>query len=165
MRRNLILLCYLFFVIPALGQQVQTDEHLVDSFVKEWIESSGSEDCALKYLDIHTSYVQDEEKKKLFFETFSLFGKTFKEEINKNDGKYQLIAHKTNNENDLIKKFNLKTVDYSGVYYLIVNGKIITSIIIKEGRIVSYCVIFVHPDKGRFEKPWYINEAFHNGLE
>jgi hypothetical protein len=163
--RNLILLFCLFFVFSSSMKKAQTDEQIVNAFVKEWIDTSGSEACALKYLNIHESYLQEGEKKKFLFEWFSSIGKVYKEEILKNNGKYQIIAHENNKENDLIKKFNLKTDDYSGVYYFIIGGKVIAPIIVKEGRIISFSTVWIHVNVNQFNKPWFINQPFHNGVE
>jgi hypothetical protein len=163
--RNLLLLFSLFFVFPSLGQNHQSDEQIVNSFVKEWIGTSGSEVCALKYMNIHESQLQDEEKKRLFFLTFSFIGNLLKDEIMKSDEKFQIISHENNKGNDMIKKFNLKTDDYSGVYYLIIDGKVITPIIVKEGRIVSYSQVWIHVDINKFNKPWFINQPDQNFKE
>lgn len=165
MMRNLILSFYLLFVTLASGQQVQTDEQLVDSFVKEWINTSGSEECALKYMNIHESQLQNEEKRKLFFQTFSFIGTLLKEEIIKNDVKYQIVAHAKNMDNDYVKKFNLIAEDYSGVFYLVLNNKVILPIIVKEDRIISYSHVWIHVNINKFNKPWYINQPDNNFKE
>lgn len=154
--RNLSLFFCLFYVITASGQGSQTDEQLVNSFVKKWMESAGSEDCALKYLEIHDSYLQDSEKKKFFFEWFSSFSKTINEEIIKNNGKFQIIPHKIDDENKMIKEFNLVLDDYTGVFYLIINSKVVTDIIVKNGKIISYCPMLNQGDKKN--RAWFVNK-------
>jgi hypothetical protein len=156
--KNLLFLISLLFLFSSAGQKAQTDEQLIRAFVTEWIDTSGSEGCALKYLNIHESYLQGENKKFLF-EWFSLIGKFYKEEIHKNSGKYQILAHEANPENDSIKRFNLKTDSYSGVYYLIVGGKIVAPIIVKEGKIISFSTVWIHVNVNEFNKPWFINRA------
>lgn len=156
--KNMFLIICFVVTFSASEQKEQTDQQLVNSFVKDWIKSDGSKECALKYLEIHKSYLQDEKKKKFLFDVFSTFAKTYKEAIDKNGGKYQILAHKGNEENESIKKFNLKTDDYSGVYYLVYGDKVLNSIIVKDGRIISFSVAFVHRNMGRFNIPWFINQ-------
>ena len=150
---NLILI-FIFFSISA--QNDQNNERVANSFIKEWIESNGSKECAAKYLAIDKTYIQDSKKNKFLFEWFSIFGKSIKDEINKGSGNYKIIAHEKNAKMDLIKEFNLETDDYSGVYYLVVGGKVINSIVVKNGKIISYCPLMNQGSK--INKPWFINE-------
>lgn len=149
-------LILIFIFLSVSTQKEKTDERLVNLFVKEWIQSNGSNECAKKYLDINSYYLQDIEKNKFLFEWFSLFSKSLKEEIDKNDGKYQIFAHIKNEEKDLIKTFNLKTDDFSGVYYLAIDNKIFNSIIVKNGKIISFCPLM--NQGSRINIPWFINE-------
>lgn len=153
--RNLIPIFFFLFVITESCKQVQTDEQLVNSFVKEWISSAGSKACALKYLNIHKSQVQDNEKKKIFFEWFSYVSKFLNEEIAKNNGGFLIIPHQNNEENKMIKEFNLITDDYTGVFYVITDSKVVTSIIVKNGKIISFCTILNQGTK--INRPWFIN--------
>ena len=154
--RNLLFFCFLFCAIAGSGQGNQDNERIVNLFVQEWLSSAGSEDCALKYLEIHASYLQDSEKKRFFFEWFSLFSKTIHEEIIKNNGKYQIIPHQNNQENKIIKEFNLITDDYAEVFYLVANNKVVTSIILKDGKIISYCPMLNQGSK--INRAWFINK-------
>ena len=158
--KNLLILVFLMLVFSSSkGQKDKANDKIVYSFVEEWLSSSGSEECALKFLNIHKSYLDTDEAKNFFFEWFASFCQVIKGEIEKSNGEYQIIKHKHNTNNEAIKKFNLSTNDYSGVYYLIINGEVVTSLIVKNSRIISYCVIMVHPNKSRFNRPWLINEA------
>jgi len=153
--RNLIFSFCLCVVVTGSAQTKQTDVQFVNSFVKEWIESIGSEDCALKYLEIHNSYLQNIEKKKFFFEWFSLFSRTINQEIIKNNGNYQIIPHVNPDKNAMIKEFNLIADDYSGVFYLIIGDKVVTDIIVKDSKIISYCPVLNQGKK--INKAWFVN--------
>ena len=130
--------------------------NLLNSFVKDWIVSSGSEDCAIKYLEIHKSQIHDKEKKKIFFEWFSYLSKFLNEEIAKNNGSFQIISHQNNQENKMIKEFNLITENYDGVFYVITGNKVVTSVIVKNDKIISFCPILNQGNK--INRPWFINE-------
>lgn len=156
--RNLIPIFCLLFVITASCKQVQTDEQLVNSFVKEWISSAGSKACALKYLNIHESQLQDKAKKKFFFEWFSYISKCLNEEIVKNNGRFLIIPHQNNQENKMIKEFNLITDDYGGVFYVVTDSVVVTSIIVKNGKVISFCPILNQGNK--INRPWFINEKY-----
>jgi len=161
--RNLILFFSLLFVITASCKQVQTDEQFVNSFVNDWISSAGSKACALKYLNIHESQLQDEAKKKFFFEWFSYISKCLNEEIVKNNGRFLLIPHQNNQENKMIKEFNLITDDYGGVFYVVTDSVVVTSIIVKNGKVISFCPIL--NQGSRINRPWFINQPVLNFKE
>lgn len=131
----------------------------MNAFVKEFLDSSGSKDCAMKYLNIDSSYFKDEEQKKFFFEWFAAYSLEMKKETMKNNGNYKIISHMDESENNMIKKYNLETDDYSGVFYLITGDKIATSIIIKNRKIISYCPL-LNLGRADLSVPWFINEPF-----
>lgn len=150
-----LIICFVV-TFSASGQKKQTDQQLANSFVKDWLDSNGSEACALKYLEINDFYLRDKEKEKFVLEWFSISAKFLKGEIEKNGGKYQIIAHKGNEKNESIKKFNLKADDYSGMYYLVSGGKVLNSIVIKDGKIISYCPVMNQGEPVNY--PWFINQ-------
>lgn len=125
-----------YLQIKTCGQNHQDEEKLVKLFVKEWLASNGSKECADKFLDIHDSYLNNKDKRDFLFSWFSLFCKNINEEINRNKGLYQIVSHQDNNIT--IKEFNLKLVDYSGVYYLQSGNKILTNLIVKNKKIISF---------------------------
>lgn len=154
--KYLLLIFSLLFVSTGSNPNERTDQRLANSFVKDWLDSNGSKECALKYLEIDNFYLKSKEKKEFVLEWFSEFGRFLKGEIDKNEGKYQILAHKGNEENESIKKFDLKTDDYSGVYYLVSGNEVLNSIIIKNGKIISYCPVMKQGSS--INQPWFINQ-------
>lgn len=152
--KNLFLFCFVLLTIETYAQNRQGEEQFVNTFVKEWLASNGSKECAIKFLDIDNRYLNDNEQKDLLFSWFSLFGKNINEEINRNKGIYQVIPHSC--DNSIIEKFNLKIADYSGVYYLVSRDKILTSIVVKNNKIISFCPMLNQGTKTN--KAWLINE-------
>ncbi len=146
------------FSIIVSGQNYQADQKIIDSFLNKICTSTDSTGKLLEYLDLHNSYLREKKSEVLFLELFHLYCNEIKVVMG-NNPRYKIISHKDNEECTLIKEYNLKTNDYTGVYYIVSNDKIISLIIIKNQKIISFCcsLDLIWMDNKKIKWPWLIN--------
>jgi len=147
----------MFISVSVFSQTNENEEKILEDFISQVINTTDLNACVYDYLKVDKSYFYDGKLKPFFLDCLSSYIKEIKDEIQNNEGNYKILCHTSNGDNNIILDFKLKVNDYSGVYYLVLNDKVITNLIVKDSKIVSLCTSLF--DVQGHRKPWLLNKA------
>lgn len=156
MKTFCVFIC-IFISSAVYCQASETEEKLVEDFISNVVSTSDFKTCVSDFLKVHDSYFSNGKIKPFFLDCLFSYIKEIKGEIEDNKGEYKILCHEDNLSNNIVIDFNLKVNDYSGVYYLVLNNKIITNFIVKDSKIVSLCTSL--SDVQGHRKPWLLDKA------
>ncbi|WP_147376136.1 hypothetical protein [Ichthyenterobacterium magnum] len=128
----------IFFCIAIFSCQSQDkNKETIIKFINNIVLNSNYDSSDLEYyLDIDKETLEDKNKKDFFISLMDDNIIDIKQKIDKNELNYIILSNKEAIEKGITS--NLIYNDYSKVYYVIVENKIITPIIIKNDKIVSF---------------------------
>jgi hypothetical protein len=115
--------------------------------ITNFINSYFIQETSNTYLDklSYIHYTQEEyesltaKEKENCYQFFNMYFTFYHLELAKTSNQYQLYAHATIDK-DLLKDYELQYKDYTNVYYMVVNNKIVTHFILNEAhKIISFC--------------------------
>lgn len=145
-----ILVCILLFNCG----QTESQESLIDKFIQEVIlEKKLDHKIWSKYLDF--SEEQSEKGKKIVHELINKQIQRISSNIKKNDNEYSIIHYSDLKKNNLSS--NLKYKDFGKVYFLIIDKKIITPIIVENEKIIAFFNGITKQKRNSY--PWLLNKS------
>jgi hypothetical protein len=142
-------------------QKEMNDYQLIESFIHEIILTDDFKFSKTKrYIDFDNDYMKDEEETK---ELILEFIEQIKQELKANNSVYQIVTHQKAKEMEIELKFRCD-ID-APVYHLLSNEKLITSIVIENGKIASFFYMIFIKSQSELKIPWFLNNNDHNKLE
>ncbi len=87
-------------------------------------------------------------------EVLSSYISYMRETIGKNSGKYEIVRSDSGDHRKLIEDYDLQYDDTMSTFYLVAGEKLVTHIIVKEGKVISFFTSITKKKRNRY--PWIL---------
>ena len=132
----------------------QNDEVNIDSFMKNVIlNKSFKVEGIDKYVTINKEVLNS--KKNELYQILNMNIDDIRKSLDDCGSEYKIVQH-YKLEKKQLSEYRLEYNDYDKVYYVLCNQKIVTSIVIKDDKIVSFFTTLKKFENQNY-KPWLLN--------
>ena len=155
--KKYILLIYCLVTLVGYGQEM--DKKLIKSFIDDYILKEKCLD--LENINIYTSFNLSDHKDQIKRSYFVAYIQTkiasLKFDLMINNLDYNIISKQDIDES--MSEINIGYKNYSNVYHLICQDKILTSFVIKEEKIISFFYYDIVKTENSTKKPFILHHS------
>lgn len=136
-----------------IGCQVRNDESFVNKFITDAVLNPAFKIESVSDYVLFTNDTSSEESSLQFL-------KLNMDEIRKSleacNNNYQIIQHNRITP-DVLGKYVLDYSDHRSIYYIVCDSKVLTHVILKNGKVISFFTKLKKADSQQY-KPWILNQ-------